>query len=186
MLSEKTSTFPNYAERLYTGDADKFRHCGLEVLAKSGKATPTGAKPRVVGIYLAWHGWDFGWIPFNIVPSYYLRMPKARSGGLSGMAKATKEIFDEIEKHPDSYFTVAMGHSFGARALEATLNVLPQPGETAKYPDAGILQKIRLEQVQLQQSQTKDPRIGRKGERFPVDLVFYAKAATSNAERRHN
>lgn len=164
---------PDCAERLYRGDVDKFRHCGLEVLANNGESTTPGAAPRVVGIYLAWQGWNFGWPPLVWVPSYYLRMPKARSIGLGGMASATQEIMDEIHSHPKAYFTIAMGHSFGARVLEAALDGLPNKKETAKYPNAGILRRSRGDHNQ---------RVGPEGNRLPVDLVFYVNAATSHAD----
>ena len=165
---------PDCAQQLYVGDVDKFRHCGLEVLANNWKPTAYGAAPRIVGIYLAWHGWDFGWPPLVWVPSYYLRMPKARSIGLIGMQSAIQEIFKEIDKQRDSYFTIAMGHSFGARALEASLDGLPKSSGN-QVLHKGILQEFRDQAVAQQ-------KIGPQKNRLPVDMVFYANAATSHAD----
>lgn len=164
---------PNCGQRLYTGDVDKFRHCGLEIFAKNPPFPPrhgaAPAAPRIVGIYLAWRGWDFGWPPLSWVPSYYLRMPKARSIGLIGMNDALKQIFKAIDpKKP--HLTIAMGHSFGARALEAALDGLPKGAGSSLQK--GILQGYR--------EKASDLRIG--PDPLPVDLVFYVNAATSNAD----
>lgn len=173
------------AQRLYTGDVDKFRYCGLEILAKNppnllNSSHEPAAAPRIVGIYLAWHGWDFGWPPLVWVPSYYLRMPKARSIGLSGMNTALDRIFKAIDAYPKNpnkpHLTIAMGHSFGARALEAALDGLPK-GSASPSRKRGILQQYREKESRPRASNSRlgpDP--------LPVDLVFYVNAATSNAD----
>jgi hypothetical protein len=148
------------AQNLYVGDVAKFRNCGLKVFPDNSEPTSPGAPPRIVGIYLAWHGTDFGWLPFYYVPSYPFRRHFARAVGLSGMASALQSIFTAIEEQRDSYFVIAMGHSFGARVLEAADEVV-----NPKHPQAGILRKLRSEESSL---------------RLPVDMVFYVNAATSH------
>jgi hypothetical protein len=107
-------------ENLYIGDVAKFEHCGLEKIAKIEPTTP-GAAPRVVGIYLAWHGTDFTLFPLLVpyyVPSYIFRRHSAYKVGQTGMERVLEQILCVIQQHRSSYFVVAMGHSFGARALE--------------------------------------------------------------------
>jgi hypothetical protein len=155
------------AENPYDGDVAKFRNCGLKVLADASGPTTPGAAPRVVGIYLAWHGTDFGWPPFYYVPSYPFRRQSARSVGLTGVAQALQSIFAVIQEQRDSYYVVAMGHSFGARVLEAADEVI-----NPKYPEAGIMKKIR--------SGVESPASNATSLRLPVDIIFYVNAATSH------
>jgi hypothetical protein len=161
-------------EHLYDGDVAKFRNCGLKVIASNSPASSFGT-PRVVGIYLAWHGTDFGWPPLSYVPSYPIRRYFARSVGLNGMAKALECIFSTIQESRDSYFVIAMGHSFGARALEAADEFVgDKPSDTGKkHPEAGIMMKVRKD--------IKSPAYDAdKNYRLPVDLIFYVNAATSH------
>ena len=163
------------AEHLYDGDVAKFRNCGLKVIADNYPSSSPGAPPRVVGIYLAWHGTDFGWPPFSYVPSYPFRRYFARSVGLKGMAKALQSIFSTIQESRDSYFVIAMGHSFGARALEAADEFVgDKPSDTGeKHPEAGIMRKVRAHI-------TSPAYDADKNYRLPVDLIFYVNAATSH------
>ena len=158
-------------DSLYDGDVAKFRNCGLKVIAESSTPTAPGAPPRVVGIYLAWHGTDFGWPPFYYVPSYPFRRHYARKVGEEGMARALRAIFAVIQEDRDSYFVLAMGHSFGARVLETAAEVV-KPG----HPQAGIIRKLRSAEEPLV-SKALVPRL-------PVDLIFYVNAATSNSVSR--
>lgn len=155
------------SDNLYDGDVAKFRNCGLKVFADNSPPATPGAPPRVVGIYLAWHGTDFGWPPFYYVPSYPFRRHYARNVGQTGMARALRSIFAVIQEQRDSYFVMAMGHSFGARVLEAADEVVDP-----KYPEAGIVSKIRSGAEPLV-SKSAVPRL-------PVDMFFYVNAATSN------
>jgi hypothetical protein len=160
------------AEHLYDGDVAKFRNCGLKIIADDSAPSSPGAPPRVVGIYLAWHGTDFGWPPFSYVPSYPIRRHFARSVGLSGMAEALQSIFSVIQEQRDSYFVIAMGHSFGARVLEAA-DEFKDTKHPEKYPNAGIIEKVR--------SQTASRAFDKaKNDRLPVNLIFYVNAATSS------
>jgi hypothetical protein len=164
---------------LYDGDVAKFRNCGLKVIAANYPPSSSGAPPRVVGIYLAWHGTDFGWPPFSYVPSYPIRRGFARHVGLKGMAEALESIFSTIQENRDSYFVIAMGHSFGARVLEAADEFKHPSGEgdhpagEEKPPAAGIMTKVRLHVSSPAYNQKKDDKL-------PVDLIFYVNAATSH------
>lgn len=158
----------NCADTLYDGDVAKFRNCGLKVVAANSEPTAPGTPPRVVGIYLAWHGTDFGWPPFYYVPSYPFRRHFARRVGQTGMARALQSIFEVIQEQRDSYFVIAMGHSFGARVLEAADEL-----EDVNHPEAGIIKKIRS---------GTEPLISNAAvPRLPVDIIFYVNAATSNS-----
>lgn len=159
------------AEHLYDGDVAKFRNCGLKVIADSNPDS-SGAPPRVVGIYLAWHGTDFGWPPFSYVPSYPIRRYFARSVGLTGMAEALQGIFSVIQESRESYFVIAMGHSFGARVLEAA-DEFKDTKHPERYPNAGIIEKVRSQTPSHAYDKTKNDRL-------PVDLIFYVNAATSS------
>jgi len=154
-------------EHLYDGDVAKFRNCGLKVIAEYYPSSSSGT-PRVVGIYLAWHGTDFGWPPLSYVPSYPIRRGFARSVGLNGMAQALQSIFSTIQTNRDSYFVIAMGHSFGARVLEAA-----DESVSPDHPYAGIMKKVRLHTESLAYNEDND-------EKLPVDLIFYVNAATSH------
>jgi len=164
----KQSKRPDCSDSLYKGDVEKFRTCGLQVLANNSAPTAPGAAPRIVGIYLAWHGTDFAWPPFTIIPSYPFRRGAARHVGETGMARALQGIFDVINEDRDPYFVLAMGHSFGARVLEAAVESVDP-----KYPQSGILRQYRNGKQQISSS-AKVPRL-------PVDLVFYVNAATSHS-----
>jgi hypothetical protein len=159
------------ADSLYDGDVAKFRNCGLKVLADNPLPAERSKAPRVVGIYLAWHGTDFDWLPFNIVPSYPIRRHFARKVGQIGMARALRSIFAVIQEHRDSYFVIAMGHSFGALVLESADEIVDP-----NYPEAGILRKLRSG-VEPLESRAAVPRL-------PVDMIFYVNAATSNSISR--
>ena len=168
---ERTQTHksPSCQDNTFTGDVKKFEECGLKVLAASYPPSSFGAPPRIVGIYLAWHGTDFGWPPFSYVPSYPLRRRAARNVGLEGMASALRCIYSVIEEARPSYYVVAMGHSFGARVLEAADEI-----HDDRHPDAGIFQSLR-----------KTSRASAKTEQLlPVDLIFYVNAASSNSISR--
>jgi hypothetical protein len=134
-------------EHLFVGDVAKFQYCGLKVIADNGPPT-TGKAPRVVGIYLAWHGEDF--TPWSLllpyyVPSYPIRRHFAYKVGQSGMEKALQKILCVIQEHRSSYFVVAMGHSFGARALEnADLMLAPAYPKT-RQPSNGHVDKQVLQ-----------------------------------------
>lgn len=111
----------NCGDNLYTGDVAKFENCGLKKIAETSRPTTPGKAPRVVGIYLAWHGTDFTLLPLIVpyyVPSYIFRRHYALTVGRTGMEPALRQILDVIRDHRKSYFVIAMGHSFGARALE--------------------------------------------------------------------
>lgn len=162
-------------EHLYDGDVAKFRNCGLKVIAQNYPASSPGAPPRVVGIYLAWHGTDFGWPPLSYVPSYPIRRGFARHVGLTGMARALEAIFATIQENRQSYFVIAMGHSFGARVLEAADEFVDgnHPVGGGKHPAAGIMTKVRSHVSSPAYDENKDDQL-------PVDLIFYANAATSH------
>ena len=160
------------AEHLYDGDVAKFRNCGLKVIADNYPSSSPGAPPRVVGIYLAWHGTDFGWPPFSYVPSYPFRRHFARTVGQAGMAHALQSIFGAIQESRDSYFVIAMGHSFGARALEAA-DEFVDAKHPEKHPDAGIIAKVRAHTQSLAYDEDNNDKL-------PVDLILYVNAATSH------
>lgn len=166
---EKSNKKGDCSDSLYNGDVQKFRKCGLEVLAYKSAPTIVGAPPRIVGIYLAWHGTDFAWPPFTIIPSYPFRRGAARHVGEIGMALALQRIFDVINEDRDAYFVIAMGHSFGARALEAAAEIIPD----SNHPQSGILRKYRTGQQRV----SGNTRV----RRLPVDLIFYVNAATSHS-----
>lgn len=124
----------NCGDNLYIGDVSKFENCGLKKIAETSPATTPGKAPRVVGIYLAWHGTDFTLLPLIVpyyVPSYIFRRHHALTVGRTGMEPALRQILEVIRENRKAYFVIAMGHSFGARALEnADLvldPVLPKP-----------------------------------------------------------
>lgn len=165
---KKQSSTADCADSLYDGDVAKFRYCGLQVLAENSPPTMSGAPPRVVGIYLAWHGTDFGWLPFYIVPSYPFRRHYARRVGEAGMAQALQGIFDAVNEARDSYFVIAAGHSFGARVLEAAVEIIDPD-----HPRAGIVQQYRSGLLPLS-ANAAVPRL-------PVDLIVYVNAATSHS-----
>ncbi|HEV2133578.1 MAG TPA: hypothetical protein VGR47_04895 [Terracidiphilus sp.] len=83
------------------------------------------------------------------------------------MAEALRSIFAVIQEKRDSYYVVAMGHSFGARVLEAADEIVDE-----KHPQAGIMRKIR--------SRTSSPTSDAKVPVLPVDMIFYVNAATSH------
>jgi hypothetical protein len=125
----------NCSDNLYDGDVAKFENCGLQKIANLYPSNPGAKAPRIVGIYLAWHGEDFTpWallIPYY-VPSYIFRRHSAYKVGQTGMERALEEICSVIKQDRSSYFVVAMGHSFGARALE-NADVMLDPA----YPQFG-------------------------------------------------
>jgi hypothetical protein len=159
---------PDCSDSPYNGDVAKFRACGLQVFANDAGPAKPGVPPRIVGIYLAWHGTDFAWPPFSIIPSYPLRRGAARDVGETGMTHALQGIFDVVNEDRDAYFVIAMGHSFGARVLEAADETVDP-----KHPQAGLIQKYRSGQQPLS-SNAVVPRL-------PVDLIFYVNAATSHS-----
>lgn len=139
-------------ENLYIGDVAKFEHCGLEKIAKIEPTTP-GAAPRVVGIYLAWHGTDFTLFPLLVpyyVPSYIFRRHSAYKVGQTGMERVLEQILGVIQQHRSSYFVVAMGHSFGARALEnADIMLDPAYPQFKQFSQSKTTDAVPLSQPRL-------------------------------------
>lgn len=149
-------------EHLYVGDVAKFQNCGLKVIADNGPATTPGAVPRVVGIYLAWHGTDFTLFPFVIpyyVPSYIFRRHFGCSVGKTGMEKGLQQILSVIQQHRNSYFVVAMGHSFGARALEnADLTLDPAYSRRLHASNVNTDRRLTLMPSNLNTSLSSEPQ----------------------------
>ncbi len=194
----------NCSDNLYDGDVAKFEYCGLQVIADKYPSTPGAKAPRVVGIYLAWHGEDFTpWaavIPYY-VPSYIFRRHYAYKIGQTGMEKGLQQILYIIQQHRRSYFVIAMGHSFGARALENADLMLdpkyPKPlyssGPNADsqsptpQPALGLPPSSDM-QAQISTNFSEEPQLlppqvplsQLPESELPIDLVFYVNAATSS------
>lgn len=191
----------NCTDHLYAGDVAKFRNCGLPQIAEMFPATAEGAPPRVVGIYLAWHGNDFNWIPFNIVPSYPFRRYYARKVGQLGMANALQQIVNQIDQsgHREDYFVITMGHSFGSRVLEnATENIPKQSSHQAIAPandankntNPGVMKQYRAQLSNYSQakapsaSEPSSALVQTPPQRPPLDLIFHVNAASSHSVSR--
>jgi hypothetical protein len=177
----KPSAKSNCSDQLYRGDVAKFMNCGLAKLAGEYPTAP-GAPPRVVGIYLAWHGNDFNWPVLNVVPSYPIRRGFARTVGQMAMASALHDILHRIGEHRNDYFVLTMGHSFGSRVLEnaaefiAKAQSTPSSASTQQPPvKTGFMRQYRA-QVEASATQAETPK-----PRPPVDLVFHVNAASSHS-----
>jgi hypothetical protein len=131
--------------------------------------TLAGASPRVVGIYLAWHGNDLNWPGLNIVPSYPIRRHFARKTGETGMAIALKAILEKINEHRRDYFVIAVGHSFGARVLETAAEIV-KPKKAS-----GFMHHFRA------RAQARRANAAASEEPAPADLFFFVNSASSHA-----
>ncbi len=90
--------------------------------ARSQAGTPPPAAPgrprSYIGIYLAWRGQV---IPHDLLLSFWNRRDAAQRVGSSDFAEAVYRIMAATKQDSPNSRIVAVGHSFGARALEGAL-----------------------------------------------------------------
>ncbi len=141
-------------------------------------STPAGKAPPVVGIYLAWRGLTFTFEPFKHVISYWPRRQVARSIGGEGMFQALQQITQRVGQKREQTMFVCMGHSFGARVLEAAAETFDP-----RHPErTGFMREFRS-QVKTRAANPAN-RAEESSRLPPADLIFYVNAATSSAVTR--
>jgi|GEM_PF-1962336 len=169
----------NNADEVLTSDPVNFSKAVASISSKFFPgSTPAGKAPPVVGIYLAWRGLTFTFEPFKHIISYWPRRQVARAIGGEGMFQALRQIAVGVGQNRDRTMFVCIGHSFGARVLEAAAETLDP-----RHPErTGFMREFRL-QVKARASHpaNKEEESNRLA---PSDLIFYVNAATSSAVTR--
>ena len=184
----------NCTDSLYTGDVAKFRSCGLPQIAEMYPPTVDGAPPRIVGIYMAWHGNDFNWPILIIIPSYPFRRYYAKKVGQLGMEKALDQIVEHIQQghHRDDYYIITMGHSFGSRVLENATENVPKIAQNnqKKNTNPGVMLQYRAKLNEYSKAKASSAleaavsNVEKPSSRPPVDLIFHVNAASSHSVSR--
>ena len=169
----------NNADEVLTSDPVNFQKAIASISSEFFPgSTPDGKTPPVVGIYLAWRGLTFTFEPFKHIVSYWPRRQVARSIGGEGVFQALRQITQRVGQNREQTMFVCMGHSFGARVLEAAAETL-----NPRHPErTGFMREFRLK-VKARASDPAD-KAEESNRLPPADLIFYVNAATSSAVTR--